>query len=87
MELTQADIPGIEGEMLPVTVRLEGQIFDSVEVQLELLTYSQFMSRDSFPSDFMISEDPAERKSIHPMKSTTFSLSLSLSLSLCLMSS
>ena len=61
MEITQADIPGLEGDQLQVTVRKEGQIFGDVSVQLHLLTLSQFLARPEAPSGYTLSEVPAER--------------------------
>ena len=62
MEITQADIPGLEGDQLQVTVRLEGQIFGDVSVELHLLTLSQFLARPEAPQGYTLSEDPAERE-------------------------
>ena len=52
VEITQADIPGLEGDQLQVTVRLEGQIFCDVSVQLHLLTLSQFLARPEAPQGY-----------------------------------
>ena len=62
MEITQADIPGLEGDQLQVTVRLEGQIFGDVSVELHLLTLPQFLDRPEAPQGYTLSEDPAECK-------------------------
>ena len=61
MDIIQADIPGLEGDRLQVTVRVEGQIFGDVSVELHLLTLSQFLAKPEAPSGYTLSEDPAER--------------------------
>jgi hypothetical protein len=62
VEITQADIPGLEGSQLQVTVRLDGQIFGDVDVKLYLLTLSEFQSRPEAPPGYTLSKDLAECK-------------------------
>ena len=62
VEITQADIPGLEGSQLQVTVRLEGQTFGEVDVELQLLTLSEFQSRPEAPQGYTLSKDLAECK-------------------------
>ena len=46
VKLTQEDNTGFEGNVVDVIVRLVGQIFGEVDVQLELLILSEFEQRN-----------------------------------------
>ena len=59
MELTEAEITDFEGEIIGITARLEGQIHGEVDVELLLLTVSQFQSLPE-GAGFTPSVDPAE---------------------------
>ena len=67
MELTQADIAGTEGDVIEVRVRLEGQIFGEVDVQLQLLTTSEVEQRNL--TGIPDIADAAERKCVYFIKS------------------
>ena len=60
MQMAQDDITGIEGDTLRPMVRLEGQLIGEVEVQLQLLTVSEFLSSSNAPADVTFN-DAAER--------------------------
>ena len=51
MQMAQDDITGFEGDTLRPMVRLEGQLIGEVEVQLQLLTVSEFLSSPNAPAD------------------------------------
>jgi hypothetical protein len=51
VQMAQDDITGFEGDTLRPMVRLEGQLIGEVEVQLQLLTVSEFLSSPNAPAD------------------------------------
>ena len=61
--MTTIDPSNNEGLDLTINVRLDGQIFGAVDIELELLTVSEFEERNIGPLPVAaIGKDPAERK-------------------------
>ena len=60
MQMSQDDITGFEGDTLTSEVRLEGQLVGEVDVQLHLMTVSEFLNTPVVPPGFTVS-DAAER--------------------------
>ena len=61
--MTTIDPSSTEGEDLTINVRLDGQIFGAVDIELELLTVSEFEERNIGPLPVAaIGKNPAERK-------------------------
>lgn len=59
LEMTETEITDYEGAIIALTVRLEGQLSGAVEIELLLLTVSQFQNRPE-GDGFIIDADPAE---------------------------
>ena len=54
--MSQDDIIGFEGDTLRPEVRLEGQLVGEVDIQLHLMTVSEFLSTPVAPTDFSVSD-------------------------------
>jgi hypothetical protein len=65
VELTQADISGQEGDNVDITVRLVGQIFGKVEVELFPFTVDQFRNQSEYPSGFTVNDEAELSDFIH----------------------
>ena len=56
VQMSQDDINGFEGDTLRPEVRLEGQLVGEVDIQLHLMTVSEFLSTPVAPPGFTVSD-------------------------------
>ena len=56
MQMSQDDITGFEGDTLRSEVRLEGQLVGEVDIQLHLMTVSDFLNTPVAPPGFTVSD-------------------------------
>ena len=56
VQMSQDDITGFEGDTLTSEVRLEGQLVGEVDIQLHLMTVSEFLSTPVAPPGFTVSD-------------------------------
>ena len=56
VQMSEGDITGFEGDILRPEVQLEGQLVGEVDVQLQLLTVSEFLSTSVAPPGFTVSD-------------------------------